>query len=181
MSEVFVCGEEPDDDSVYNVDKKWHDTMKNHKNDLSGKGIWDSGCRRTVAGSWWIENFRQEAAARGHEVTYEKDDAVFRFGNQGVLRSGKRWRLPVSLYGVSGSLLVNEVEGGCPLLISEVSTDDVGRIDSLRQEDHRRGGHRLEGSELGDARVWALGCLFATRGDLEALDRDREHLRDGLD
>ena len=99
MSEVFVCGEDDElDDGVFTVDKKWHDTTKNRTNDLSGKGIWDSGCRRTVAGSWWLENFRQQAEARGHKMEYETDDAVFRFGNQGLLKSGRRWRLPVSLY-----------------------------------------------------------------------------------
>jgi hypothetical protein len=159
---------------VFTVDKKWHNTNKNHTNDLSGKGIWDSGCRRTVAGSWWLENFRQEAESRGHKMEYEKDDAVFRFGNQGLLKSGRRWRLPVSLYGVSGNLLVNEVEGGCPLLISEVSmttldvsihfgkkTIDVGAIDLTNQP--------LERSRLGP-----LGCFFVARGVVVELGRAQQ-------
>ncbi len=97
-------------------------------------------------------------------MTYEKDDAVFRFGNQGVLKSGKRWRLPVSLYGVSGSLLVNEVEGGCPLLISEVSmtaldvsihfgtkTIDVGAISLKDQNLETHGSGHLVVSLLPEA------------------------------
>ena len=100
-------------------------TARKQADDMSTKGIWDSGCRKTVAGEAWIRDYIQIVESLGHSVHYEDDDTTFRFGNQGLLRSKKRWRLPVQLYGVPCILKVSEVPGHCPLLISESSMEEL--------------------------------------------------------
>ena len=104
----YPVGHSMDDPLLDAYDAK-HYKGNNEKNDLAFKGIWDSGCRRTVAGSWWIQNYVQEVEARGYTVGYEKDDAVFRFGNQGTLPALRKWKLPVQLYGTLGQMHVSEV------------------------------------------------------------------------
>ena len=89
-------------------------------------GIWDSGCRRTVAGQEWLTRYIGLLEEKGYKTEYEAKRQRFKFGNQGTLESDKCWLLPVELYGVRGVLRVHEVPGACPLLISEDSMSELG-------------------------------------------------------
>ncbi len=98
-------------------------------------GIWDTGCRKTVAGANWLRNYVQALAANlGFPVEFATCAEKFKFGNQDTRMSEKCWYLPVTLCGGMGTLAVNEVPGERPLLISEESMKRLGVVLRLRQK-----------------------------------------------
>lgn len=111
---------------AYDVDRRWDETRPDTVVTMDSRGIWDSGCRRTVAGDRWLKLYVQEVTARGYRVEWEPEKVSFKFGNQGMLQSEKCYLLPVAFYGVLCILRVSEVPGNCPLLISEESMRDLG-------------------------------------------------------
>ena len=86
---------------------------------ISILAYWGSGCRKTVGGEDFLKVYMQKLAEVGITCDFEKRVQKVRFGNQGVLTSEKLWHLPVQINGKTGILLVQEVPGKCPLLISE--------------------------------------------------------------
>lgn len=66
-----------------------------------------------------MTSYLRELELRRYKAYWEKDDTVFRFGNQGVLSSDKKCVLPVQIFGTQGELHVHVVPGACPLLLSE--------------------------------------------------------------
>ncbi len=78
-----------------------------------GIGIWDTGCRKTVAGVSWICTNVQALAGLEYPVEFAPCAEKFMFGNQGTLVNEKCWYLPVTLYGSMGTFAVREVPGEC--------------------------------------------------------------------
>ena len=100
-----------------------------------GTGIWDTGCRRTLAGSRWIRNYVTALSRLHYKAEWTATNEKFKFGNQGRLNSKKLWHLPIELYGKMGVLSVHEVPGDCPLLISEDSMEKLGVDLKLRKRE----------------------------------------------
>ena len=111
-----------------------------------------------MCGSEVLPPFLEEVARRGYPIEYEEKKQRFKFGNQGTLQSTKLWHLPSFMYKKVGLLMVQEVPGKCPLLISEDSmhkldvslhmgrrTIDVGSAGVYEQplEYHPRTGHPI--------------------------------------
>ena len=114
-----------------------------------GIGIWDTGCRKTVAGATWIKTYMQALAGLGYTAEFAACTEKFKFGNQGALACTRCWYLPVMMYGEMGTLAVHEVAGDCPLLISEESMTRLGVVLRLRAkrigiEDLEIAGEELE-------------------------------------
>jgi hypothetical protein len=97
-----------------------------------GIGIWDTGCRKTVAGATWIKTYVQALSGLGYFAEFAACTEKFKFGNQGTLACERCWYLPVMMYGKMGTLAVHEVAGDCPLLISEESMTRLGVVLRLR-------------------------------------------------
>ena len=97
-----------------------------------GIGIWDTGCRKTVAGATWIKTYVQALSGMGYAAEFAACTEKFKFGNQGTLKCTRCWYLPVMMYGRMGTLAVHEVAGDCPLLISEESMAKLGVVLRLR-------------------------------------------------
>ena len=114
-----------------------------------GIGIWDTGCRKTVAGATWIKTYVQALAGLGYTAEFAACTEKFKFGNQGTLACTRCWYLPVMMNGRMGTLAVHEVAGDCPLLISEESMTRLGVVLRLRAkridiEDLEIAGEELE-------------------------------------
>lgn len=66
-------------------------------------GALDSACKRTCAGPQWLDRYLLKLKSAPSEIsgliTSVDESENFRFGNGGVVPSGKRWRLPCSIGG----------------------------------------------------------------------------------
>lgn len=66
-------------------------------------GALDSACNRTCAGPQWLDRYLLKLRSAPSEIsgliTSVDESENFRFGNGGVVPSGKRWRLPCSIGG----------------------------------------------------------------------------------
>ena len=82
------------------------------------KMIADSGCRHTVAGKQWHQEFQRHLAKQSLQGERDDNDEVFRFGNGHEETSESFWVYPISLFGTTAVLRVAEVAGDCPPLLS---------------------------------------------------------------
>ena len=67
-----------------------------------GKGMWDSGCNKTVMGKLWLDDFLQHLSTIGvdsRSLTTHAENERFRFGNQGTLVSKFCVHLPCFIEG----------------------------------------------------------------------------------
>ncbi len=54
-----------------------------------GVGIWDTGCRKTLAGASWLHNYVQALASLGYPTEFAPCAEKLKFGNQGTHMSEK--------------------------------------------------------------------------------------------
>jgi hypothetical protein len=77
----------------------------------------DTGCKKSVAGRQWHQDFQKELESLGMKGKEIQATESFRFGDGRVVTSKKTWVYPVGISGVSTTLEICEVDGECPGLL----------------------------------------------------------------
>ena len=95
------------------------------------KGILDSGCTKTVAGSAWLSEYLvtlsdEEVSAAMNSK--KKNNTVYRFGDGKESKSTFEISLPVRVWGKNASICVDIVQNDIPLLISRPLMSELGVI-----------------------------------------------------
>jgi transposase InsO family protein len=85
-----------------------------------GSGSLDTGCTASVAGKLWFKDFQNQMSKRMREKLEGPltSGRTFMFGNQGVLKSGAMYKLPIKLGGEEHVIEVDIIDSDIPLLIS---------------------------------------------------------------
>ena len=104
---------------------------------ILGKGILDSACTRTVAGTSWLDqclDAKQQNLTNKSEI----ESSLFRFSDDVESHGLKKVKIPV-LIGEQELLLdVDVVDNDIPLLISKPTMTKMGmKIDFLNHEANR--------------------------------------------
>ena len=94
-----------------------------------GKGILDSACTKTVAGTAWMEEFLsllndEERDIVGKSSKYSA--SLFRFGDGKESKSKKTLIIPVTIAGFKMKMEVDVVDAEIPLLISKPTMKHLG-------------------------------------------------------
>ena len=109
-----------------------------------GSGSLDTGCTASVAGEAWFKDFKDQMSKRMREKLEGPlaSGRTFQFGNQGVLRSGAMYKLPIKLGGEEHVIEVDIIDSDIPLLISrrEMKRLDLS-IDNRNDSVTMRGKH----------------------------------------
>ena len=94
--------------------------MSDFVKETLGCGSFDTGCTSSVAGEVWKNNYIDELSnsMKAKVVGPLKSGRSFMFGNQGVLTSGARYKLPVIIRGEEHTIEVDIIDSDIPLLIS---------------------------------------------------------------
>ena len=84
-------------------------------------GILDTGSTQTVCGNVWLEIYRQSLPEKiSSELVLEKSDRTFKFGDGQTVQSIGKCRIPITLQGIKGNVLLETdfIEKELPLLFS---------------------------------------------------------------
>ena len=103
-----------------------------------GKGILDSACTKTVAGTVWVEEFLSllnESERKRIKQSSRPSSSLFRFGDGKESRSMKTMLLPICIVGKKTEIEVDIVSNEIPLLISKPTMTQLGMsIDFAKDE-----------------------------------------------
>ena len=129
---VKDCPHKDEQEVNFNV----HITLLSSKPDSSqkslllesfGKGVLDSGCSKTVAGSTWVDEFTKTLSAdKLQKVKEYPSSSVFRFGDGVEAVSTKKVTLPIDVGMYQMDLDVEVVKSEIPLLISKGAMKQMG-------------------------------------------------------
>ena len=99
-----------------------------------GKGLLDSGCTRTVAGKFWMDEFLSTIPpAEKSKISELPSDAKFRFGDGVESASLKKLIIPIKIGSRKHLLSVDVVKNEIPLLISKPTIKKIGCKESNMQ------------------------------------------------
>ena len=91
------------------------------------RGVVDSGCARTNAGTSWLNNFYNSMRQEDKELVRTYDSgARFKYGDSAVYTSLRLWTFPVYLGGARRIMAADEVAADIPLLISLAAMKRLG-------------------------------------------------------
>ena len=111
------------------------------------KGILDSGCTKTVAGSAWLEEYlvtlTDEERASALE-SKKQNNTVYRFGDGKESKSNFEICLPARVWNKSVNILVDIVDNDIPLLISRPLMSELGLVIDTRKHEAVVDGKRHE-------------------------------------
>jgi hypothetical protein len=80
------------------LNSKPDNKQKNLVLETLGKGLLDSGCTRTVAGEFWMNEFLSTIPpADKCKISEVKSDAMFRFGDGAESRSVRKVTIPIKI------------------------------------------------------------------------------------
>ena len=113
------------------LNSKPDNKQKNLVLETLGKGLLDSGCTRTVAGEFWMNEFLSTIPpADKLKISEVKSDAIFRFGDGAESRSAKKVTIPIKIGSKKYQLQVDVVKNDIPLLISKPVMKKLGISES---------------------------------------------------
>ena len=80
----------------------------------------DSGCTKTVCGEAWLQHYVQSLSYNEYKQleTLESTN-IFKFGDNKVIKSLKRVKIPVIIAGTSATITTDVVQYDIPLLLSK--------------------------------------------------------------
>ena len=122
-----------------------------------GKAIADSGCTSPVIGerTWesWLPAFRNKGIE--DRISYEREERQFKFGNGTILRSNRKVRFPIKLYGIEKMLEASIVPGETPMLLAKKTMAEWGIVQDYRNgkvlltDHHDQRWHQMETGDKG--------------------------------
>lgn len=99
-------------------------------------GALDTGCTSSVSGKIWLEMYLESLDTKDRQETRGPlvSDRVFKFGNDGKLKSEGKYFLPAVIAGMEVELEVDYVDSDIPLLLSKKAMKKAGMVIDMRDD-----------------------------------------------
>ena len=101
------------------------------------RGLLDTGCRVTVSGKGWLDSYLETLSAEEKQLALKSrsdSSKVFKFGNDELLKSLGRYRIPVILGGKPTHIHTEVVNSSVPLLLSLSLIKSLGGIINTQED-----------------------------------------------
>ena len=80
----------------------------------------DSGCTKTVCGETWLQHYLHSLSFDEYkQIETSKSNSSFKFGDSKLVKSFKKFKIPVIIAGVQVTVTTDIVEYDIPLLLSK--------------------------------------------------------------
>ena len=127
FSKVFECNFA--DSDAHGLESYMCDAQGAHDCSLSTHAVPDTACRKTLVGQQTLEGIESELRLRGKKVHRFEDENVFRFGNDGCLKTSESVLIPVTFKHRSVVIRAAVLPGkgaNTPLLLSKEFLKQLG-------------------------------------------------------
>ena len=80
----------------------------------------DSGCTKMVCGEMWLQHYLHSLSFDEYkQIETSKRNSSFKFGDSKLVKSFKKFKIPVIIAGVQATVTIDIVEYDIPLLLSK--------------------------------------------------------------